>query len=940
MPSTLYLIDGHALAYRSYYALTSGGTASERWLTSSGEPTAGIYGFTSALLRILEKERPDYLAVVFDTGKTFRDELYPEYKATRAKMPEDLRPQIERMRELVDTFNIPRLEVEGYEADDVLGSLARWAEGQGVMVKIITGDKDLLQLVNDRTIVNLPKRSISDAKDYFRDDVKKKMGVWPEQVVDLKAMMGDSSDNIPGVRGVGEKTATALLEEYGTLDAVYENIEDVKPRFRNKLKDGKEDAYLSQKLAQIVTDLPVEVDLERARPEKFDPQKVRDLFRELEFHSLLKRLDTVGGVYVKPAHGEQLSLFSVGEAAPSRKFEVRESSLPESTIQVEIVNTQAGLEALVKRLQGAEEISVDTETTSTDQMQAELVGISLAIEEKRGYYIPVGHNPGLGEQLPVEDVLDALRPALTDPNIPKIGHNIKYDYVILARLGLKISPMSFDTMLAEWVINPASRNLGLKKLAWVRLDHQMIKIEDLIGKGKKQITMAEVAIKDAAAYAADDAAVVLQLKPILEKELEEVKSRQLFDELEMPSVRVLAKMEMTGISLDPEFLQDMSSRLAVILAEKERQVVEAVGKDFNLNSPQQLSEALFTTLRLAPPERAKKTKSGHYSTAAGVLEGMVEQHPVPGWVLEYRELSKLKSTYVDALIGQVNPHTQRIHTSYHQAGTVTGRLASSNPNLQNIPIRTEMGRQVRKAFVASPGWKLVAVDYSQVELRVVAHMAQDEAMIKAFNAGQDIHATTAAAIFGVELEEVSKSQRRQAKAINFGLIYGMSSYGLTRTTDLTLAEAEDFIEAYFERFPGVKQYLDSMPQLAKDQGYVETMLGRRRYFPRLQSTSNYNALRQEGRGAINAPIQGTAADIMKLALLHVERALSASTLSTRILLQVHDELVLESLLEEVNETVKLVRATMESAYQLDVPLVTDARCGANWGSLEACEQSE
>ncbi len=940
MPSTLYLIDGHALAYRSYYALTSGGTASERWLTSSGEPTAGIYGFTSALLRILEKERPDYLAVVFDTGKTFRDELYPEYKATRAKMPEDLRPQIERMRELVDTFNIPRLEVEGYEADDVLGSLARWAEGQGVMVKIITGDKDLLQLVNDRTIVNLPKRSISDAKDYFRDDVKKKMGVWPEQVVDLKAMMGDSSDNIPGVRGVGEKTATALLEEYGTLDAVYENIEDVKPHFRNKLKDGKEDAYLSQKLAQIVTDLPVEVDLERARPEKFDPQKVRDLFRELEFHSLLKRLDTVGGVYVKPAHGEQLSLFSVGEAAPSRKFEVRENSLPESTIQVEIVDTQAGLEALVKRLQGAEEISVDTETTSTDQMQAELVGISLAIEEKRGYYIPVGHNPGLGEQLPVEDVLDALRPALTNPNIPKIGHNIKYDYVILARLGLKISPMSFDTMLAEWVINPASRNLGLKKLAWVRLDHQMIKIEDLIGKGKKQITMAEVAIKDAAVYAADDAAVVLQLKPILEKELEEVKSRQLFDELEMPSVRVLAKMEMTGISLDPEFLQDMSSRLAVILAEKERQVVEAVGKDFNLNSPQQLSEALFTTLRLAPPERAKKTKSGHYSTAAGVLEGMVEQHPVPGWVLEYRELSKLKSTYVDALIGQVNPRTKRIHTSYHQAGTVTGRLASSNPNLQNIPIRTEMGRQVRKAFVASPGWKLVAVDYSQVELRVVAHMAQDEAMIKAFNAGQDIHATTAAAIFGVELEEVSKSQRRQAKAINFGLIYGMSSYGLTRTTDLTLAEAEDFIEAYFERFPGVKQYLDSMPQLAKDQGYVETMLGRRRYFPRLQSTSNYNALRQEGRGAINAPIQGTAADIMKLALLHVERALSASTLSTRILLQVHDELVLESLLEEVNETVKLVRATMESAYQLDVPLVTDARCGANWGSLEACEQSE
>jgi len=930
MPSTLYLIDGHALAYRTYYALTSGGTASERWLTSLGEPTAGVYGFTSVLLRLLERERPDFLAVVFDTGKTFRDEIYPEYKATRAKMPEDLRPQIDRMRELVDTFNIPRAEMEGYEADDVLGSLARWAGEQGLRVKIITGDKDLLQLVDERTIVNLPGRSLSDAKDYFREDVKKKLGVWPEQVIDLKALMGDRSDNIPGVYGVGEKTAVSLLEEYGTLDEIYQHIEEVKSRFRNKLEEGQEDAYLSKKLATIVTDLSVSVDLENAKPERFDPQKVRDLFRELEFHTLLKRLETVEKIYGKHVEGEQLSLFPIEKSSPV------EETGPSKTPQVEIIDTFASLDALVEQLQSAEEIAFDTETTSTDQMEAALVGISLAVEDSYGYYIPVGHQPGLGEQLPLGRVLEALRSPLTDPNILKIGHNIKYDYVILARHGLKVSPLSFDTMLAEWVVNPASRNLGLKKLAWVRLDHQMTKIEELIGKGKSQITMAEVPIKEAAAYAVDDAMITLQLKPILEKEMAKVKSRQLFYEVEMPIVPVLAKMEMNGIGLDQVFLREMSSRLEISLAEKEAQIVEAIGESFNLNSSKQLSEALFSTLGLTPPDRTKKTKNGYYSTAADVLENLRDQHSLPGWILEYRELAKLKSTYVDALVERVNPRTKRIHTSYNQAGSVTGRIASSSPNLQNIPIRTEMGRQVRKAFVASPGWKLIAVDYSQIELRVVAHMAQDEAMLRAFNAGQDIHTTTASAVYNVPIEEVTKTQRQHAKAINFGLVYGMSPFGLTRTTELTLAEAEDFVVAYFERFPGIKHYLDSVRELAKVQGYVETMLGRRRYFPRLKTSSNYNIRSREEREAINAPIQGTAADIMKLAMIYVKRALSESALSARILLQVHDELVLESPLEEVDETVHLVRSAMESAYRLDIPLGTDARCGSDWGSLEAC----
>ncbi len=932
MPSTLYLIDGHALAYRTYYALTNGGTASARWTTSQGEPTAGVYGFASVLLRLLEQERPDFLAVVFDTGKTFRDELYPEYKATREKMPEDLRPQIGRMRELVDTFNIPRAEMEGYEADDVLGSLARWATGQGLTVKIITGDRDLLQLVNERTIINLAGRSLADAKDYFREDVKKKMGVWPEQVIDLKALMGDRSDNIPGVYGVGEKTAISLLTKYGTLDEVYKHLEDVQSRFQNKLKEGREKAYLSQKLATIVTDLSVSIDLERARPDKFDPQKVRDLFRELEFHNLLKRLETVERIYGKytPQSGEQLSFFAADVGTRV------EESQNASAIKVEIVDTESALDVLVKRLNNADVIAFDTETTSTDQMKANLVGISLAVNEDIGYYIPVGHKPEFGEQLPLEQVLEALRSALTSPNIPKVGHNIKYDYVVLARHGLEVSPLSFDTMLAEWVVNPDSRNLGLKKLAWVRLNHQMTKIEELIGKGKSQITMAKVPIQKAAAYAADDAVVTFRLKPILEEELKKVDARQLFDELEMPVVPILAQMEINGIRLNQDFLVEMSSRLKISMAKTKAQILEAVGKEFNLNSPQQLSEALFTTLGLNPPDRTKKTKSGYYSTAAEVLEAMEEEHHVPRLVLEYRELSKLKSTYVDALVEQVHPQTKRIHTSYNQAGAVTGRIASSNPNLQNIPIRTEMGRQVRKAFTASRGWRLIAVDYSQIELRVVAHMAQDKAMLRAFNAGQDIHATTAASIYGIALEDVTKKQRRHAKAINFGLIYGMSPYGLTRTTDLTLAEAEGFVEAYFERFPGIERYLNRIRKQAKEQGYVETMLGRRRYFPRLKAAANYNIRQREEREAINAPIQGTAADIMKIAMIHVARELSKANLSARILLQVHDELVIESPLEEVSETVRLVQSTMEAAYRLDIPLKTDARCGVNWGSLEAC----
>lgn len=932
MPSTLYLIDGHALAYRAYYALTSGGAASERWLTSKGEPTAGVYGFTSVLLRLLEQERPDYLAVVFDKGKTFRDEIYPEYKATREKMPEDLRPQIDRMRELVDSFNIPRAEMDGYEADDVLGSLARWAVKQGLRVKIITGDKDLLQLVNDQVVVNLPGRSLSDAQDYFREDVKESLGVWPEQVIDYKALTGDRSDNIPGVYGVGEKTAISLLEKYRTLDEIYNHLEEIKTRFRNKLAEGREDAYLSKKLATIVIDLAVELNLERARPEIFDPLRVRSLFRDLEFRSLLSRLETMEAVYGKEVNGVQMSFLS--EQKENDPDVIIERDADQDTVQVEIIRNLKQLKSVVSILENSRLIALDTETTSTDQMQAKLVGISLAVVSDYGYYIPVGHSEAEGEQLTIDQVLSALSGPLTDSGIQKAGHNIKYDAIVLERYGLRVSPLSFDTMIAEWLINPASRNLGLKKLAWVRLNRMMRDIEELIGKGSKQITMAEVSIEEAAAYAVDDVVVLLDLIPVLKKDLQAHKVWGLFTDLEIPLIPVLIAMEMQGIGLDPEFLDQMSDKLANDLDRLEKRIFQHVGSEFNLNSPKQLSQALFKDLNLTPPDRTNKTASGYYSTAADVLEAMADNHEVPALVLEYREFAKLKSTYVDALREQINPTTYRVHTSYNQTGSVTGRLASSDPNLQNIPIRTEIGREVRKAFVASEGWSLIAVDYSQIELRVVAHMAEDQAMLEAFASGRDIHAATAAAIYSQPLEEITPDQRRKAKAINFGLIYGMSPYGLTQTTDLTLAEAEQFVDAYFQKFPGVKGYLDGIREKALKEGYVETLLGRRRYFPQLASGANFNVRRREEREAINAPIQGTAADIMKLAMLDVDQAIKQSNYAARILLQVHDELVLEAPDKEVQPVISLVKTTMENAYELDIPLTTEASYGKNWGVLK------
>ncbi|HUF38485.1 MAG TPA: DNA polymerase I [Anaerolineales bacterium] len=947
MPQTLYLIDGHALAYRTYFALTAGGGRASSWTTSSGEPTAGTYGFASVLLRYLEQDRPDYLMVAFDVGATFRDQLFPEYKATREKMPDDLRIQIDRIRMVVDAFNIPRIERDGYEADDVIGSIARKAAAEGLGVKIITGDRDLLQLVDDRILVSLPEgRSLAESRDYSAGDVIEKLGVRPDQVVDYKALMGDKSDNIPGVAGIGEKTAARLLQDYDTLEGIYAHLDEIGGAVAKKLEAGRAAADLSRELARIITDLDIDLELDRARIDNFDPAPVLDLFHELEFRTLAERLQNMvrsfagseGGSAGQgapapapaqpPAAGSgQMAMFAApvdGEAAAGAS--------PTSAIEVTIVDDAEKLAALTAALRSAEVISFDTETTGTDQMRADLVGISLSIEPGHGYYLPVGHKTG--NQLPREDVLDALRPALTDPKIPKIAHNLKYDFIVLARYGLRVHPVSFDTMIAEWLKEPSSRNLGLKRLAWVKLKMEMTEIKDLIGTGQKQITMADVAIGKAAAYAADDAEVVVRLWPILEREVESAGAGGLLREIELPLIEVLAEMEMAGIGLDTGYLAEMSVELGAQIESLEVRVHAAVGESFNLNSTQQLSDALFNRLKIAPPPGTRKTASGHYSTAAEVLEALQDKDEVVGWILNYRELTKLRSTYIDALPAQVNPRTRRVHTSYNQAGSVTGRIASSDPNLQNIPIRTELGRRIRKAFVADPGNRLLSVDYSQVELRVVAHMSDDGALIAAFRAGQDIHATTAAAIYGIPLEQVDRNQRRHAKAINFGLIYGMSAFGLTRTTDLTLAESEDFVETYFKQFPGVKAYLDGMRRLATEQGYVETLLGRRRFFPGLQSGTNAVTRAREEREAINAPIQGTAADILKIAMLRIPVRLRQAGLSARMLLQVHDELVFESPEEEVEDAAAVVRETMSGAYSLKVPLLTEAKSGPNWYDME------
>jgi DNA polymerase-1 len=746
--------------------------------------------------------------------------------------------------------------------------------------------------------------------------------------------MGDKSDNIPGVRGVGEKTATKLLKKYRSLDAVYQHLDEVSSRFRSRLEEGREEAFLSRRLAQIVRDAPVRLDLDACRVRTFDYDEVLDLFHELEFTSLIDRLPQPRAL--QPAGvPHQLSMF--GQEEPAWGEEA--SPADEELARYEIVADEEGLRRLVARLRDASVLTIDTETTAVDPMVAQIVGISLTDRAERGAYVPV-QGPSGDPQLPLETVLDALAPLLVDPGIPKQGHNIKYDLIVLQQSGAEVGPVAFDTMIAEWLVDPASKSLGLKDLAWTRLHERMMPITDLIGSGRDQLTMRQVPVAQAAPYACADVDMTHRLAAVLEPELREKALWSLFTDVEMPLVPVLAAMEQAGVGFDVTQLERMSRDLAARLREIEDEVYRKVGYPFNVNSTQQLSDALFKTLGL-PSQGVRRTKSGHYSTAAGVLEALRDRVPkgraVITLVLEHRELSKLKSTYVDALPRLVNPETGRLHTSYNQTGTVTGRISSSDPNLQNIPIRTELGRHVRRAFVARAGWTLIAADYSQVELRVMAHISGDEGLLGAFARGEDIHASTAAAILGVPLESVMADQRRLAKSVNFGLSYGQTAYGLAQATGLTQPEAEDFILTYFERFPSVLEYIERTKTLAARQGYVETLLGRRRYFPELQpgSKASHQHRQAAERMAINAPIQGTAADIIKIAMIRLHRAFREQGMRSRTILQVHDELIVEAPQDEAATAAPLMRDVMEGAFELDAPLKVDLKAGRNWEEMRA-----
>ncbi len=918
MRPRLYLIDGHAVAYRQFFGLKQTGFA-----TADGESTTAVYGFSRLLQRLIHENKPEYLAVTFDNGLTGRDAVFPDYKANRVEMPEDLGHQLMRIRQIIRAFNVPVVEEEGYEADDVIGTIVRQLEAQDIDIWIITGDKDLLQLLREGVRLELPSRRRGEADEiYDMARYQEEYGLHPDQHVDLKALMGDKSDNIPGVRGIGEKTAVKLLQQYQSLDGIYAHLDKIKGSNNKKLAEGRELAYLSHILSTIRCDLPVAIALDACATQNYDANAVVELYRELQFRSLLNDLLAV----------------EAGKTADDAGIRLA-SSEPVETV---IVDDADKLDVLVRVLEAAQTIVWDVETTSIDQMQAELVGIALAVDTRTGYYVPVGHRGEAAntlfaapaeDQLPLQTVLDALRGPLTDPAIAKCAHNAVYDLVVMRRYGIDVSPVAFDTMIAEWLHEPTSKFLGLKAFANQYLHYVMTPIEDLIGKGKKQKTMDQVSVADAAPYASADAAITFRAVEHLRPELEGASLTTLYNTLEMPLVPVLASMQQTGVALDVGFLHDFSQRLAKTLLQIEQEIYDLSGGygAFNINSPKQLNDVLFGKLGL-PVEGLKKTTHG-YSTDVVTLERLKTDtaHPILVQILEYRELSKLKSTYVDALPELVNPATGRVHTSYNQTGTSTGRLSSSNPNLQNIPIRTETGRKVRRAFVAPEGYQLLAVDYSQIELRVLAHISQDQTLLAAFAQDQDIHRATAATVYGVPLESVTYEQRSFAKRVNFGLIYGMGPFRLSRDSDLTLAEAEAFVDTYFERLPGVKDYIGETKKQAAADGYLTTLFGRKRFFPALKRGDGGRSASAEERAAINMPIQGTAADIMKKAMIELDVALKQS--NARMILQVHDELVLEVAADELDTVARQVVDVMETTFTMDAPLKANAEAGPNWRDM-------
>jgi DNA polymerase-1 len=871
---TLYLIDGNSYIYRAFYAI--------RGLSASdGTPTNAIFGFTNMILKLLREKNPDYFAVVFDApGPTHRHDTYGEYKAHRPGMPDDLKPQVPLIKEIINAFNIETIERPGYEADDILGIIAKNAEKEGLEVYIVTGDKDMCQAVSPKIrLYDTMKDRITEEKD-----VIERFGVAPSQFPEVIALMGDASDNIPGVPGIGEKTAVKLLKEFENLDNIIENREKIKNvKVRNAVSENIESIKLSLELATFHPDVPLEVsakDLEMREPEW---PKLLQFFRRFEFSSLIKFIPD-----------------------KSRSFEA------ENTEYITILDKHALKEAIASI---KDEISIDTETSSPSPMLAELVGISFSKDPVTAYYIPLSHSyQGAPGQLPKQYVLDRIRHVLENPGISKTGHNIKYDLIILKREGIDIRGIAFDTMIASYLLNPNKANHNLTDTAMDSLG---------IKKGIKDFS--EVIVEDAARYSGEDSAVPLRLKKHFEPELEREGLEKLFHEIEIPLIEVLANMEMAGVRIDMQMMDSFSKQMARELTSIEQRIYFIAGGEFNINSPKQLQEILFEKLGLKP---ARKTKTG-YSTSIDVLEQLALQHELPGEIIEYRALAKLKSTYVDALPKLAHPKTGRLHTSFNQTVTATGRLSSSDPNLQNIPIRGEWGGKIREAFIAENGNLLISSDYSQIELRILAHLSGDEKLIEIFKNDGDIHTGTACELFGVQAKEVTDDMRRNAKTVNFGIVYGISPYGLSRQLDIPPEEARYYIDTYFARHSGVKNYIDAVIEEAADKGYVSTLFDRKRPVPELKS-SNRNIRQLGERLAINSPVQGSAADIIKLSMINIWKRLKRDKFKTKMLLQVHDELLLEATKEEKDEVEQLVREKMENAVQLRVPLKVNIGTGRNW----------
>ena len=908
-PGTVVLVDGFGLIFRAYFAIPT--TLS----TASGEQTNAVYGFAAMLLDVLQKRKPDYVAIALETGKTFRHDLYPAYKGTRSEMPEDLRDQLARVRELIDALNIPVQMKDNFEADDVIGTLSLRLAAEGHEVIVITGDSDLLQLAGPGVTIVLPgAKRFGDLREYGTNEVVERYGFGPEYVPDYKALVGDTSDNIPGVPGIGDKTAKKLIIEYGPVEEIFANQTNVTPtRARNSLVgDGVlAQALESKALATIVRDMEIEFDLESAHLGDYDKEKVIELFRVLEFRGLVDKLPETSRAGIETVATPVLDK-------------------PDS-IQTVVSNSEQ-LDAMIGRIREVGAMALDVETTSTDPMTASLVGIAIAVSNHESWYVPVGHHTG--DQLDADTVRAALDPVVADAAIDLYTHHGKYDMQVLTRHGYTDRLITFDTMIAAYLLGEQS--IRLKDLSFTRLGIQQTEISELIGTGRTQKTMDTVAIDLAAPYAMADVECTFALVDVLRPEVAAREQTSLLTDIELPLVNVLMHMERNGIAIDPDELTSFAQEMGKRILELDDEADVLAGRPVSIASNKQMGMLLFDELKLTP---GKKTKTG-YSVDSEVLEGIRNEHDIVGLILEHRSLAKLKSTYADALPTYVNPKDGRVHTTYNQTVAATGRLASTNPNLQNIPVRTEMGRRIRRSFVADrrPEFQLVdnaillAADYSQMELRILAHMSGDPALVGAFQEGDDIHRATAALVHDIEIDDVTSDQRRIAKTVNFGILYGMQAFGLSRDTGMPRGEAQQFIDRYWERLPKVRQFFDDQIQYGKDHGYVQTLRGRRRYLPDLNSS---NGLRRQGaiRMAMNMPIQGTQADIIKIAMINLDKALREQDLPGNILLQVHDELVLEVDETRLKDVATLVKQTMEEAFELDVPVVVDLRTGANWEDM-------